>query len=138
MGIEIDISVYKSIKEIRKKNIFYKREFLECIYQAAIDDGLDDLFLSLDSMDYPKKHKRELVVDTFWFSQLVVLVDFLNPIQISFKMANGLIEYDLLLENIKYSDNPDEELFSNFTNLNPKSFDWEIAESNNYKFIVSL
>tara|TARA_R110000782_G_scaffold269509_1_gene367760 strand:+ start:813 stop:1106 length:294 start_codon:yes stop_codon:yes gene_type:complete len=93
---------------------------------------------SLQDLDYPIKHKKELIVERIFFVQIITLVDFLNPVTITFVMAKNLYFYELLKDNIKYSENPKEKLFSNFKQIDPKSFDWERDELNNYKFIISL
>jgi hypothetical protein len=140
MSTEIDFENYKSVELFRRKNLFYKREYLQSIYVAWDDEKITvDRFLKdVQEMDYPEKHKKELIVDTFWFSELVTLIDFLNPIEITFVMAESLSMYNLISENIRYTDNPEEKLFSNYIKIDPKSFDWEVSELNNYKFIISL
>jgi hypothetical protein len=140
MSTKIDFENYKSVQLYRNKNLFYKREYLKSLYVSWDSEivTVDRFLKDLQEMDYPEKHKKELIVDTFWFSELVTLIDFLNPIEITFVMAESLFMYNILLENIKYSDNPEEKLFSNYIKIDPKSFDWEKSELDNYKFIISL
>lgn len=136
--MSIDFENYKSVKSYRRKNLFYKREFLACIYEYWVEDKVDTFFDDLEAMDYPLELKKEYLVDTFFFSQIVTLVDFINPIKITIKMAKNFCFYEILHEDIKYSESQNEKLFANFKPLNPKSFDWDKAELNNYQFIISI
>ena len=136
--LKSDYKNCSSVDLYRKTNLFYKREFLECIYNAWQDDKVDLFLEQIHKKDYPFHLKQELIVDTFLFSQIITLVDFINPIKITPRMAKSFYFYKLLYENIKYSDNPEEKLFLNFKKIDPKSFDWEVPELNNYQFIISL
>lgn len=142
MSDEIDFENYKSVQGYRRKNIFYKRTLLESVYtdwnNEYENNGVDDFLLSLEDLDYPLKHKKELICERIFFNQIITLVDFINPVNITFVMAKHFCLYELLIENIKYLENKKDNLYSNYKLLNPKSFDWEKAELNNYKFIVSL
>ena len=142
MSIEIDFEKYKSVEGYKESNLFYKRILLDSVYtdwnNEYEDNGVDMFLESLQDLDYPIKHKKELIVERIFFVQIITLVDFLNPVTITFVMAKNLYFYELLKDNIKYSENPEEKLFSNFKQIDPKSFDWERDELNNYKFIISL
>jgi hypothetical protein len=142
MSIEIDFEKYKSVEGYKESNLFYKRILLDSVYtdwnNEYEDNGVDMFLESLQDLDYPIKHKKELIVERIFFVQIITLVDFLNPVTITFVMAKNLYFYELLKDNIKYSENPKEKLFSNFKQIDPKSFDWERDELNNYKFIISL
>ena len=142
MSIEIDFEKYKSVQGYRESNLFYKRILLESAYTDWNNEyeknGVDDFLESLQDLDYPVKHKKELIIERIFFVQIITLVDFINPVTITFVMAKNFYFYELLKNNIKYSENPEEKLFSNFKQIDPKSFDWEKDELNNYKFIISL
>ena len=142
MSDEIDFENYKSIEGFRRKNIFYKRKLLDSVYtdwnNEYEDNGVDQFLIDLDDLDYPIKHKKELISDRVFFIQIITLVDFINPVNITFVMAKYFCFYELLVDNIKYLENSKDNLFSNYKKLNPKSFDWDKAELNNYKFIISL
>jgi hypothetical protein len=142
MSIEIDFEKYKSVEGYKESNLFYKRILLDSVYtdwnNEYEDNGVDMFLESLQDLDYPIKHKKELIVERIFFVQIITLVDFLNPVTITFVMAKNFYFYELLKDNIKYSENPAEKLFSNFKQIDPKSFDWERDELNNYKFIISL
>lgn len=136
--LKSDYTDCSSVQNYRRANLFYKRKYLECLYNAWEEDKVDAFLDVVDELDLPYHLKQELIVDTFLFSQVVSLVDFLNPIRITAKMAKSFCFYELLHESIKYSDNPEEKLFLNFKKINPKSFDWDNSELNNYQFIISL
>lgn len=144
MSSEIDINWdnYKSVKAYRQSNLFYKRILLDSVYtdwnNEYEDNGVDDFLNSLEDLDYPIEIKRQQVSERIFFVQIITLVDFINPVTITFVMAKNFYFYELLKENLRYSENPDEKLYSKFKELNPKSFDWEKAELNNYKFLITL
>ena len=99
MSDEIDFEDYKSVEGFRRKNIFYKRKLLESVYtdwnNEYEDNGVDQFLIDLDDLDYPIKHKKELISDRIFFIQIITLVDFINPVNITFVMAKYFCFYDL-------------------------------------------
>jgi hypothetical protein len=142
MSIEVNFEQYESVEGYRRFNLFYKRVLLESVYTDWNNEyeknGVDEFLTDLKDLDYHINQKKELIVERIFFVQIITLVDFLNPIDITFVMAREFYFYGLLKHNIKYSKNPEEKLFLNFKKIEPKSFDWENSELNNYKFIISL
>lgn len=134
----VDFDKYKSVKSFRSNNLFYKRKYLDDLYFYWEDSNIEQYFSDLEETDLPLEIKKEQLVNTFWFYEIVSLIDFLNPIRVTYLMAKNLCFYELLSQNIKYSENKDEKLYSKFKQLDPKSFDWELDELINYQFIVSL
>lgn len=128
---------YLDIKQYKIKNVMFKRNYIEGV-SIVQNPKIEEILEDLHSQNFTVEQIQETIFDCFWFNDIVCLIDFINPYPITWKIAKLLVESNVFLGNIKYSNKKDA-LYSKYVrdkNLY-QNFDWYRALDNNFKFIIT-